>query len=60
MLTDKITHIHERALYIVYRRFSTFFEGLLPTKDKSVTIDNQNRQQLTVEIFKVKIGSLQF
>ena len=52
---NKINHIHERALRIVYKDFSTPFEGLL-AKDKSVTIHNQSLQQLAIEIFKVKMG----
>ena len=52
---NKINHIQERALRIVYKDFSTPFKGLL-AKDKSVTIHNQNLQQLAIEIFKVKVG----
>ena len=52
---NKINHIHERALGIVYKDFSTPFEGLL-AKDRSFTIHNQNLQQLTIEIFKLKMG----
>ena len=52
---NKINHIHERALRIVYKDFSTSFEGLL-AKDKSVTIHNRDLQQLAIEIFKVKMG----
>ena len=52
---NKINHIHERALRIVYKDFSTPFEGLL-AKDKCVTIHNQSLQQLVIEIFKVKMG----
>ena len=33
-LNNKFNHIHERALRIVYKDFSTSFEGLL-AKDKS-------------------------
>ena len=58
-LTDEINHIHERALCIVYRHFSASLEGLL-LKDKPVTIDNQNLQQLAVEILKVKTEPPQF
>ena len=54
-LNNKINHIHERALRIVYKDFSTSFEGLL-AKDKSVTIHNRDLQQLAIEIFKVKMG----
>ena len=53
-LNNKINHIHERALRIVYKDFSTPFDGLL-AKDKSVTIHNRNLQQLAIEILKVKI-----
>ena len=54
-LNNKINHIHERALRIVYKDFSTPFEGLL-AKDKSVTIHNRNLQQLAIEVFEVKMG----
>ena len=53
-LNNKINHIHERALPIVYKDFSSPFEGLL-AKDKSVTIHNRNLQQLAIEVFKVKM-----
>ena len=55
MFNNKVNHIHERALRIVYNNFSTPFEELL-AKDKSVTIHNQNLQQLAIEIFKLKMG----
>ena len=54
-LNNKFNHIHERALRIVYKDFSTSFEGLL-AKDKSVKILNRNLQQLAIEIFKLKMG----
>ena len=53
-LNNKISHIHEKALRIIYKDFSMPFEGLL-AKDKSVTIHNQNLQQLEIEIFKAKM-----
>ena len=52
---NKIDRIRERPLRIVYRGFSTSFGGSLP-KNKSVTIHNQNLQQLAIKIFKVKMG----
>ena len=55
-LNNKINHIHGRALRIVYKDFSTSFEGLL-AKYKSVTIHNRNLQQLTIETFKIKMGT---
>ena len=54
-LNNKINHIHDRALQRLYKDFSTPFEGLL-AKHKSITIHNQNLQQLAIEIFKVKMG----
>ena len=45
---NKINHIHDKALHIV--------DDDLLNKDKSVTIHQGNLQQLTIEIFKVKIG----
>ena len=54
-LNNKINHIQERALRIVYNDYSSTFEDLL-NKDKSVTIHQRNLQQLSTEIFKVKIG----
>ena len=54
-LNNKINHIDERALRIIYKDFSTSFEELL-AKDKSVTIHNRILQQLAIKIFKVKMG----
>ena len=54
-LNNKINHIHERALRIVYDGYSSTFEDLF-NKDKSVTIHQRNLEQLAIEIFKVKIG----
>ena len=52
---NKINHIHERDLRIVYSGYSSTFEDLL-NKVKSVTIHQHNLQQLAIEIFIVKIG----
>ena len=54
-VNNKINHIHERALRIVYHDYSSSFEDLL-NKDELVTIHQRNLQQLPIEIFKVKIG----
>ena len=43
-LNNKINHIHERALRIVYDDCSSIFDDLL-NKDKSVTIHQRNLQQ---------------
>ena len=53
-LKNKANNIHERAMRIVYKDFSSSFEGLL-AKDYSVTIYTRNMQQLLIETFKVKI-----
>ena len=53
-LNNKINHIQERALRIVYNDYSSTFEDLL-NKDKSVTIHQHDLQQLAIEIFEVKI-----
>ena len=52
-LNERINHIHERALRIVYRDFTSSFQELL-VKDNSVTIHQKNLQKLVTEIFKVK------
>ena len=52
-LINKINHIHERALRIVYRDKKSSFETLL-TRDKSMSIYVKNLQHLTTELFKVK------
>ena len=54
-LNNKINHMQQRALRIVYNDCSSSFEGLL-NKGKSVTIHQRNLQQLAIENFKVKIG----
>ena len=46
-LNNKINHIHERALRIVYNDYSSTLEDLL-NKDKSVTIHQRNLQQLAI------------
>ena len=46
-LNNKINHIHERDLRIVYNYYSSTFEDLL-NKDKSVTIHQRNLQQLAI------------
>ena len=51
-LNNKINHIHEGALCIIYHNCSSTFKDLL-SKDKSVTIYKRNLQQLATEIFKV-------
>ena len=52
-MNDKINHIHEKALRIVYEDYSTSFQDLL-SKDKSVSIHHRNIQKVAIEMFKVK------
>ena len=49
----KISHLHERALRIVYKDYISSFEDLLK-RDKSVTIHHRNIQSLAIELFKIK------
>ena len=52
-LNERINHIHERALRIVYKDFNSSFEELL-IEDNSLNIHRRNLQKLVTEIFKVK------
>ena len=54
-LNNRINKLHERALRMVYKDYTSSFHELL-TKDNSVTIHENNIQKLVTEIFKVKIG----
>ena len=50
---NKIHHLHERSLRIVYKDNYSTYVDLLP-KDKSITIHQGNIQSLVIELFKVK------
>ena len=52
-MNNKINHIHERALRLVYQDYSSTFEELL-TKDKSLCFHHRNIQQVAIEMYKVK------
>ena len=52
-LNNKINHIHERGLRIVYEDYTSSFEELL-LKDESVCIHHRNIQFVAIEMFKVK------
>ena len=54
-LNERINHIHERALRIVYKDFNSSFQELL-IEDNSLNIHHRNLQKLVTEIFKVKNG----
>ena len=52
---NRINKIHERALRLVYKDYSSSFDDLL-AKDNSFKIHQRNLQKLAIEIFKVKKG----
>ena len=52
-LNERINHIHERALRIVYKDYHSSFQELL-IEDNSLNIHHKNLQKLVTEIFKVK------
>ena len=52
-VNDKINHLHELSLLIVYKDNYSSYVDLL-AKDKSFTIHQRNVQYLAIELFKVK------
>ena len=54
-LNNRINNIHERALRLVYKDYTSSFDDLLAT-DNSFKIHQRNLQKLAIEIFKVKKG----
>ena len=54
-LNERINHIHERVLRIVYKDFNSSFQELL-IKDNSLNIYHRYLQKLVTEIFKCKNG----
>ena len=52
-VNNKINHLHEGSLRIVYKDNISSFEDLLK-KDRSFTIHQRNIQSLAIELFKVK------
>ena len=54
-LNNRINHIHERALRLVYKDYTTSFDELL-LKDNYFRIHHRNLQKLAIEIFYVKLG----
>ena len=52
-LNNRINKIHERALRLVYKDYTSSFDDLL-AKDNSFKIHQRNLQKLAIEIFKVK------
>ena len=54
-LNNRINHIHERALRLVYKDYTSSFDELL-LRDNSFRIHHRSLQKLAIEIFKVKLG----
>ena len=54
-LNNRINHIHESALRLVYKDCTSTFDELL-LKENSFRIHHHNLQKLAIEIFKVKLG----
>ena len=52
-LNNRIKHLHERALQLVYKNPNLNFHDLL-TRDKSFCIHHRNLQKLATEMYKVK------
>ena len=50
---NRINHLHERALRIVYNDYKSTFENLLEL-DNSVSIHHRNIRLLSIELYKVK------
>ena len=54
-VNNRINNIHERALRLVYKDYTSSFDDLLAT-DNSFKIHQRNLQKLAIEIFEVKKG----
>ena len=52
-INDKINHIHERSLRLVYQDYTSSFKDLLK-RDNSLTIHHRNIHQVAIEMYKVK------
>ena len=54
-LNKWLNNIHERALRLVYKDYTSSFDELL-TKDNSFRLHYHNLQNPAIQIFKVKLG----
>ena len=52
-VNNKINHLHERSLRIVFKDNISSFEDLIK-KDRPFTIHQRNTQSLAIKLFKVK------
>ena len=52
-VNNKVNHLHERSLRIVYKDNINSLEDLLKS-DKLLTINQRNIQSLAIKLFKVK------
>ena len=52
-VNNKINHLHERSLCIVYKESNNSIKDLL-MKNNSITVHHRNIQLLAIEFFKVK------
>ena len=53
-ISDKINHLHERALRIIYKDNTSTFEELLEN-DNSLSVHHRNIHTLAIELFKIKL-----
>ena len=51
-INNKISHLHERALRMIYEDSTSSFDTLLE-KDMSFSVHDRNIQQLPLEMYKV-------
>ena len=54
-LNNRINYIHERALRVVCKDYTSSFDELL-LRDNSFRIHHRNLQKLAIEIIKFKLG----
>lgn len=55
-LNNRINHIHERALRLMFKNYTSSLAELLP-EGRSFRIHQRGLQKLAIKIFKVELGS---